>query len=434
MPHLPPCAQTVILASMTIHQLKRDLGLIDAVGVGLGAVIGAGIFVVTGVAAGQAGPAFLLGLLVAGFAATCNGLSSAQLAAVYPQAGGTYEYGYRLLNPWMGFAAGWMFLASKLAAGGVVALGFGTYLAALVPGINPKVAAVVAVLVLMLANLFGIKKAGKLNLVIVGVTVCSLVYFVFAGIPSFNIENLKPFAPNGWRSVAEASALLFFAFTGYARIATLGEEVHEPKKTIPRAVIITLVASVILYTAVALVAVGAVGASALGSTGSPLGVAAGSFKVPGVAWVIGVAGITAMLGVSLSQLLGISRMMFAMARKHDLPPFLQAVHARFGVPHWGILLTGGIIMLLAWFGTLPFVVAAASFTILLYYSIANIAAYKMEKADRMFPQWVPVAGLVACLAMAASLKWETIASGLVLLAVGFVWRVVYRWLARVNNQ
>ena len=119
---------------MTTQQLKRDLGLIDAVGVGLGAVIGAGIFVVTGVAAGQAGPAFLLGLLVAGFAATCNGLSSAQLAAVYPQAGGTYEYGYRLLNPWMGFAAGWMFLASKLAAGGVVALGFGTYLAALVPG------------------------------------------------------------------------------------------------------------------------------------------------------------------------------------------------------------------------------------------------------------------------------------------------------------
>lgn len=416
---------------MTTQQLKRDLGLIDAVGVGLGAVIGAGIFVVTGVAAGQAGPAFLLGLLVAGFAATCNGLSSAQLAAVYPQAGGTYEYGYRVLNPWLGFAAGWMFLASKLAAGGLVALGFGTYLAALVPGVNPKIAAVVAVMLLMLANLFGIKKAGKLNLAIVAVTVCSLVYFVFTGIPSFSIDNLQPFAPKGWRSVAEASALLFFAFTGYARIATLGEEVHEPKKTIPRAVIITLVASVVLYSAVALVAVGAVGAEALGSTGSPLRLAAASFKVPGVAWVIGVAGITAMLGVSLSQLLGISRMMFAMARRNDLPGFLQAVHPKFGVPHWGILLTGGIIILLAVFGTLQFVVAAASFTILLYYSIANIAAMKMPKAERMFPNWVPVAGLLACLAMAASLRFETIVAGLVLLAVGFVWRLVYRRLANV---
>lgn len=418
---------------MTTVELKRDLGLIDAVGVGMGAVIGAGIFVVTGVAAGQAGPAFLLGLLIAGFAATCNGLSSAQLAAVYPQAGGTYEYGYRLLSPWMGFAAGWMFLASKLAAGGVVALGFGTYLAALVPGVNPRVAGVIVVLVLMLANFMGIKKVGKINLVIVAVTICSLVYFVFTGISSFNIENLRPFAPERWQGVAEASALLFFAFTGYARITTLGEEVHEPKKTIPRAVILTLIASVVLYTAVALIAVGAIGANALGSTGSPLGLAAASFKVPGVAWVIGVGGITAMLGVSLSQLLGISRMMFAMARRKDLPGFLQSVHPRFGVPHWGILLTGGIIILLTIFGTLPFVVAAASFTILLYYSIANIAALKMAKADRMFPNWVPIAGLVACLAMAASLRWETIASGLVLLAVGFVWRLVYRVMIRAKT-
>ncbi len=416
---------------MSHTELKRDLGLIDAVGVGLGAVIGAGIFVVTGVAAGQAGPAFLLGLLVAGFAATCNGLSSAQLAAVYPQAGGTYEYGYRLLNPWMGFAAGWMFLASKLAAGGVVALGFGTYLAALVPGVNPRIAGVVLVLVLMVANLLGIKKVGKLNLAIVGTTICTLLYFVFTGIPSFNIENLKPFAPERWQGVAEASALLFFAFTGYARITTLGEEVHEPKKTIPRAVILTLVASVVLYAAVALIAVGAIGAEALGSTGSPLGLAATSFKVPGVVWVIGLGGITAMLGVSLSQLLGISRMMYAMARKQDLPPFLQAVHPKFAVPHWGILLTGGIIILLTVFGTLQFVVAAASFTILLYYSIANISALKMQKADRLFPQWVPMAGLAMCLLLAASLKMETILAGLSLLAIGFVWRVVYRWLAKV---
>src|SRR5690554_2105139 len=203
--------------------LRRDLGLIDAVGIGLGAVIGAGIFVVTGVAAGVAGPAFVLGLVLAGVAATCNALSSAELAATYPQSGGTYEYGYRVLHPWFGFAAGWMFLASKLAAGGTVAIGFGGYFAALVPGVAPRVAAVAAVVLLVLANYFGIRKAGRLNTVVVAVTLLALVYFVIAGLPSFSLANFEPFAPRGTRGVLEAAALLFFAYTGYARVATLGE-------------------------------------------------------------------------------------------------------------------------------------------------------------------------------------------------------------------
>src|SRR5687767_7104434 len=158
--------------------LRRDLGLLDAVGVGLGAIIGAGIFVVTGVAAGVAGPSFLVGLLLAGVAAACNALSSAQLAATYPQAGGTYEYGYRVLHPWLGFAAGWMFLASKLAAGGTVALGLGSYLAQLAPAVPPRVAAVAAALALSVANTFGVMKAGRLNTAIVAVTLLALVAFV----------------------------------------------------------------------------------------------------------------------------------------------------------------------------------------------------------------------------------------------------------------
>src|SRR5687767_13231948 len=193
--------------------LRRDLGLLDAVGVGLGAIIGAGIFVVTGVAAGVAGPSFLVGLLLAGVAAACNALSSAQLAAAYPQAGGTYEYGYRVLHPWLGFAAGWMFLASKLAAGGTVALGFGSYLAELVPGIPARGAAVSAAVLLTAANHFGIKKAGRLNTAIVAVTLLVLICFVVTGLPAFDPENLQPFAPAGTRRVLESAALLFFAYT-----------------------------------------------------------------------------------------------------------------------------------------------------------------------------------------------------------------------------
>ncbi len=408
--------------------LRRDLHLVDAVGIGLGAIIGAGIFVVTGVAAGIAGPAFVVALLIAGVAATCNALSSAELAATYPQSGGTYEYGYRLLNPAFGFSAGWMFLVSKLAAGGTVALGFGAYFSQLFPQVSPRIAAVSAAAILTAANLFGIKKAGRLNTLIVSVTILSLVYFIAAGIPSFNIENLKPFAPNGLASIAEAAAILFFAYTGYARIATLGEEVSEPEKTIPRAVVITILVSVGLYTAVALTAVGSVGAGLLSESSSPLQSAAGTISLPGVSWVVGVGATTAMLGVLLSQIVGISRMMFAMARRGDLPRPLEHTSSRYGVPDAGILLSGGVIILLGIFGTLQFVVAAAAFTILLYYGIANIAALRLAPENKLYPKWIAVLGLAACIVLAASLPLNVILTGLGMLAAGFVLRALFHAL------
>jgi APA family basic amino acid/polyamine antiporter len=406
--------------------LRRELGLIDAVAIGLGAIIGAGIFVVTGVAAGVAGPAFLVGLLLAGVAAGCNALSSAQLAATYPQAGGTYEYGYRVLHPWLGFAAGWMFLASKLAAGGTVAIGFGSYLAQLVPGIPPRAAAVAAAAALTAANYFGIKKAGRLNTAIVAVTLFVLVGFVLAGIPAFDAGNLQPFAPAGVPGILESAALLFFAYTGYARVATLGEEVRDPKRTIPRAIVIALGSSAVLYAAVALVAVGAVGAGALAETRAPLERAAGAFPVPAMGVVVTIGATTAMLGVLLSQILGISRMLFAMARRRDLPAALEHVHPSHAVPDRGVLLTGAVIALVAVFGTLEWVVAAASFTILLYYGITNLAALRMRREDRLFPPSIPALGLVFCGLLAASLRPGTIASGLALLAAGFLVRTLCR--------
>ncbi len=406
--------------------LRRDLTFVDAVGIGLGAIIGAGIFVVTGAAAGVAGAAFLVGLVIAGIAATCNALSSAELAAKYPQSGGTYEYGYQLLHPFFGFSAGWMFLASKLAAGGVVALGFGSYFSQLVPVVSPRVAAVGAAVLLTLANLYGIKKAGQINIIIVALTLLSLLYFVVAGVPHFSIENLQPFAPFGWRGILESAALLFFAYTGYARIATLGEEVREPARTIPRAVIVTVTISVVLYMAVAMVAIGAVGAVALAQNSSPLQTAARVFSLPGVFWVVGIGATTAMLGVLLSQIVGISRMMFAMARRGDLPRVLEHLSPSHNVPDYGILLSGAVIILLSIFGTLEWVIAAATFTILLYYGIANIAALRLKAEDKLYPRWIAYLGLASCLLLALSLRPVTIIAGLALLALGFVARFIFQ--------
>jgi APA family basic amino acid/polyamine antiporter len=394
------------------------------VAVGLGAILGAGLFVVTGVAAGIAGAAFVLGLLLAGAAAACNALSSAQLAAAYPQAGGAYEYGYRLLSPAAGFAAGWLFLIAKLAAGGTVALGFGGYLEQLLPGVPARPAAVAAVALLTVANLYGIRKAGRLNTAIVTLTVAVLIAFVLAGLPAFTPGNLRPFAPRGWSGVLEAAALLFFAYTGYARVATLGEEVRDPRTTIPRAILLALGGSLLLYTAVSVVAVGAVGAPALAATRAPLERAAAAMGVPGLPAVVTLGAATAMLGVLLSQILGISRMLFALARRGDLPRGLARVHPAHSVPDRAVWLTGAVILGLTVFGNLEWVLGAAAFTILLYYAIANLAALRQPAAERLAPPWVSVVGLGLCLLLAAALPPRVIGAGTTLLLAGFA----FRWI------
>ncbi len=403
-------------------RLRRELGLLDAVGIGLGAVMGAGLFVVTGVAAGVAGPSFLLGLMMAGVAATFNALSSAQLAVCFPESGGTYEYGYRCVAPVAGFAAGWMFLASKLAAAGTVALGFGHYAAALLSWGRPSVLAAAAVAVLTVANLFGIRRVGALNLGIVALTLIALAVFVIGGAGSVRMANLRPFAPHGWRGVMESGALLFFAYTGYARLATLGEEVRDPARTIPRAIILTLVLSFVVYLAVGFIAVGTVGAPAMADSRSPLDRAAVAFPVPWISGVVAVGATAAMLGVLLSQILGISRMMFAMARRGDLPAALARVDAARGVPARSIGLTGAIALGLTLAGTLESIVAAAAFTILVYYGITNLAALRLRADDRRYHQWIAWAGLAACAVLALSLPLRTAATGMILLAAGFLFR------------
>ena len=410
------------MSNKNSKELLRTLGLKDAVGIGLGAIIGAGIFVVTGIAAGVSGPAFIISLLIAGIVASFNALSSAQLAAIYPQSGGTYEYGYRLLNPAFGFSAGWMFLVSKLAAAGVVSIGFGSYFHQLFPVASPISISVTAVIFLTIVNCFGVKKAGILNLVIVAITILSLLYLVFSGMPKVTPNHFKPFTPFGISGIAEATALLFFAFTGYARIATLAEEVSDPKKTIPKAIIITIITAILLYIAVSVVAIGTIGAESMASSKSPLQLVAKSLTTPAIHTIITIGASTAMLGVLLSQILGISRMMLAMGRRKDLPPIFQKTHKHYRVPHIGIVITGSLILLLTLIGSFEFILRTAAFTILLYYSITNIAALKQPKEERLFGKLIPVFGLIGCLAMSVSLPLYVIISDIGVLVSGFLIR------------
>jgi len=402
--------------------LRRDLGLLDAIGIGAGAIVGAGIFVVTGIAAGVAGPAFLIGLVIAALVATTNALSSAQLAAEYPQAGGAYEYGYRVLHPAAGFAAGWMYLASKISAAGTVALGLAGYLTALRPGIPPRMVAVAAIVVFTAVNYVGVKRSSRVNLAIVLVSVGSLLLFVVAGLANVRADNFYPFAPAGTTGVLESSALLFFGYTGYARIATLAEEVREPRRTIPRAIVVTIVGAVVLYVSAAFVAVGTLGAPALAATPAPLYRAAAAFPLTWVARVVGIGGVVAMLGVVLSQLLGLSRMVFAMSRRGDLPPVFAQVHPRSGVPRRAVLLVGAVPALVAGTGTLQDVASSAAFSILVYYGMANFSALRMGAGSKLYSDFVPLFGLVGCAVLAFSLTPSTVMTGLTILLAGLAAR------------
>ncbi|MGV3613992.1 MAG: APC family permease [Fimbriimonas sp.] len=404
-------------------ELRRELGMRDAVAIGLGAIVGAGLYTVTGIAAGVAGPALLVGLIVAALAAGCNALSSAQLAAAFPQAGGTFEYGYRVLGPWWGFAAGWTFLTSKVAAGATVALAFGAM-------VRPEGAVWIgggAVVVIAAANLAGIRKAGWLNLVIVSVTLGSLLLYIAVGVVQVDPTHFQPFAPKGWGSALEAAALLFFAFTGYARLATLGEEVREPRTTIPRAIVAALVLAAILYLLVGVVTVGVLGAPRMADSPAPIVTAA---QRVGVGPVVAAGAATALLGVLLSQVLGISRMMFAMARRGDLPAPLGQVD-QGGTPAMAVFATGGLILAAVYLGQVREAASTAAFAILLYYGIANLAALRMPRSEKWLPDAVPALGLLLCLGLAAHLDPRVISAGGGILAVGLLGRRLRQsWAAR----
>jgi basic amino acid/polyamine antiporter, APA family len=417
--------------------LLRQIGLGGAVVVGLGSIVGTGVFVSIGVAAGVAGPAVILAIGVAALVAACNGLSSAQLAAVHPVSGGTYEYGYRFLGPRAGFSAGWLFLLAKSASAATAALGFAGYLLRPLGGPPSLIVPIAVVVTIGLTGLvlLGARRTNWLNVAVVSITLASLVYFVVAGLmpASGDPANLAPFfsppeegAPLA--GVLEACALMFVAFTGYGRIATLGEEVKRPERTIPRAVVVTVATVSVLYIAVAYVAVRAIGAAPLAAAtrdeAAPLEVAARALDLPGVAPIVSIAALTAMIGVLLNLLLGLSRVLLAMGRRGDMPAATARLNAARTAPTVATVAVGGLVLLLALLGDVRVTWSFSAFTVLLYYAITNAAALRLRPEERLFsPVWA-WGGLASCLFLAFWVDPVIWAVGLALVAAGLVWHAV----------
>ncbi|HEX4721994.1 MAG TPA: APC family permease [Pseudonocardiaceae bacterium] len=400
------------MAGRSAGRLVRRLGTSDAVVIGLGAMIGAGIFASFAPAAAAAGSGLLAALGIAAIVAYCNATSSARLAARYPSSGGTYVYGRERLGPFWGYLAGWAFVVGKTASCAAMALTVGAY----VWPARAHVVAVCAVVILTAVNYTGLQKAIWLVRAIVVAVVAVLAVVVTICLTGSAAIAAGPGPANGFVGIIRAAALLFFAFAGYARIATLGEEVRDPARTIPRAIPLALGITLVVYATVAVAVLRTLGAARLAASTAPLADAVRAAGAPGLVPMVTVGAAAAALGSLLALILGVSRTTLAMARDHHLPAALAAVHPRFEVPHRAEVAVGIVVAVAAAVADLRAVIGFSSFGVLLYYAIANASAWTLSTRRRV----VPAVGLAGCLLLAVLLPTSSVISGALVIAAGIV--------------
>ncbi|MFE7269254.1 APC family permease [Streptomyces sp. NPDC057623] len=408
----------------TPSELRRTLGVGDAVVIGLGSMVGAGIFAALGPAARAAGSGLLVGLAIAAVVAYCNATSSARLAALYPASGGTYVYGRERLGEFWGYLAGWSFVVGKTASCAAMALTVGVYVW---PG-QAHAVAVAAVVALTAVNYGGVQKSAWVTRAIVAVVLAVLACVVVVSLGSGQSDagRLDVGASGGVDGVLQAAGLLFFAFAGYARIATLGEEVRDPARTVPRAIPLALGIALAVYVSVAVAVLSVLGSEGLGQADAPLADAVRAAGVPGLVPVVRVGAAVAALGSLLALILGVSRTTLAMARDRYLPGALAVVHPRFQVPHRAELAVGVVVAVLAATVDVRGAIGFSSFGVLAYYAVANASAWTLDSAAPS--RFVPVVGLLGCVVLAFSLPEISVVVGAGVLVVGVAAYGVRRWV------
>lgn len=407
------------------ERLARRLSTFDAVVIGMGAMIGAGIFAALRPAAEAAGGGLLIGLGIAGVVAYCNAASSAQLAAVYPESGGTYVYAGRRLGRFWGYLAGWGFVVGKTASLAAIALTFGLYVA---PDLG-RALGVAAVVAMTVVNYLGVRKTAWVTRGILAVVLASLAAVLVGSLGGGEVEtsNLSGLAEGGAWGILRSGGLLFFAFAGYARIATLGEEVRDPERSIPRAIIIALTLVLALYAAVALAALLALGPDRLSRAAAPLAAAVEAGSLSSLAPAVRVGAAVASLGVLLSLLAGVSRTGFAMARNRHLPRPLGRVHRRFRTPHLAEITIAVIVVAVVLVVDLRGAIGFSSFAVLVYYGLANASAWTQPRDERRWPRLVQIIGLAGCATLALTLPPASVIAGVAVLGAGaLVWALFLR--------
>ncbi len=407
---------------MTGHDdaLRRRLGLMDSVVIGLGSMVGAGIFAALTPAAAAAGGLLPLALVIAAVLAYCNATSSARLAAIYPVSGGTYVYGRERLGAFWGYLAGWGFVAGKTASCAAMALTVGDY----AWPEQSRAVAVGVVVAITAINYAGVQKSALASRVIVAAVLAVLTMVVVVGLFGSHSAATVLSQHIGVHGVLQAAGLLFFAFAGYARVATLGEEVRDPRRTIPRAIMVALGLALLIYALVAITGLRVLGADGLATVTDPLARVVSAAGAPGLAPIVRIGATLAAAGSLLALILGVSRTVFAMARDRYLPHALTAVHPRFGVPHRAELAVGIVIAVVAACFDLRAAIGFSSFTVLVYYLIANVSAATLTATQDRPARAVAIAGAAGCVIVAFALPISAVFTGIGVLALGAGWYAV----------
>jgi APA family basic amino acid/polyamine antiporter len=409
-----------------IAKLEPTLGLFDATAISVGAIVGAGIYVVTGIVAGLAGPALVFSMLLASGVALLTALSFAELAAWLPKEGSVYEFAHQLVNPFVGFLAGWMWILSNTFSGAAVSIGFAHYLTALVPNLQENLVAALVCIGFTALNYYGIRKSASLNNFLVVTKILVLVFFFVFGLGYVNTANFAPFIPSEL-GIFFGAYYIFFAFGGFARVSVVAEEVKDAERNVPKAILLSLIISTILYIMVGVVAVGLAGPENLSYSNSPLATAISATGNGTAVFLVSMGGLLATASVLLSSILGVSRVAYAMARRKDLPLALSRLHSKYDTPYYSILISGFLMALLAFLVDLAGVVAISTFAQLFYYAIANVSALKLKSQNRRYPMFVPAFGTITCLALllfvllASPQSWLI---GTIGLAIGAIYYVV----------
>ncbi|MDE1862206.1 MAG: amino acid permease [Thaumarchaeota archaeon] len=385
-------------------RLKRTLNLFDATALAIGAIIGAGIFVISGVAAGLAGPAVILAIMLAGTVASFTAFSYAKLASRHPQEGGSYVFAKREVSHFAGFMTGWIWLFANVVAGATVSLGLASYVVALFHQLPLVPVAISSILLLTLLNVVGIKQSSIFNAVLVLLKLCALALFVIVGFSHINLALYGHFAPDGIKGILGATALIFFAYTGFGTPAAAAGEIKDPRHNVPRSITLALVLSSVVYVLVGVVAVGIIPYQKLADSGSPLtDVVDYGIKAYWLKLFVSFAAIVATVSVLLTTIIGVSRVSYAMGKDGVLPRLFGKTHKKFSTPYLGIIVIGVTMAVLPMFGDLRQTANVTNFGSLSAYGMVNLSAILMIKKGRMRGAKhlahvvIPVLGLGSCI-------------------------------------
>jgi APA family basic amino acid/polyamine antiporter len=400
--------------------LKRELTLFDAVNISLGTIIGAGIFVIIGEAAALAGPAIFLSVIVAGIVAGLTGYTSSKLSEMFPQGGGVYTFAKDVFSERIAFLVGWVWLVSNVLVGATVAVGFGHYLQYFLPSVPVNLAAAFIIILISGVTLLGAGRSSKFNDILVVIKILILVFFIAAAGPFFSASNFVPLAPFGIEGILEGAAIIFFAYSGFVRVAVVADEVKNPRKNVPRAIMLSIIISTIIYILVSIAAVGAAGYGTIAGIGFPL-TAVMEFIGFGSA-VVASGALIATTTVVLASIIGTSVLTYIMGNAGELPAVLGKVSGKERVPRNAIILLAATMLIIALFVDLKDIAYISSFSLLLYYGVMNLSGFRvLPRAGRL----IALLAFISCLLLMASLSWIYWAAGLSVVAAGAAYHAIF---------